>query len=318
MAKVYDLISRMVVSGSFYIVGSYDQDDLALFQQVTTSYNYDNPDHKQLTAVTVTDSEADTHVTKYEYAEDFANATDPNQFGSNLLRTDHRHSQVLRQTTEVGGSETQRVTTTYSNESGHILPQSTITYPDGLAAGESITTTYRYDDIGNIVYQQPENQQESAFIWGYNREYPIAQVMNAAETEVFYTGFEEDTQDVSTQARTGRQSHSGSYQVTLPSSGTYRLTYWRKPNGQPWQIETQTISASTTIGAANELIDDVRVYPSDALMTTFTYDPLYGRTSATGPDGMIHYQEYDDLGRLKLSRDHRGRIEQSYFYRYQQ
>ncbi len=318
-AKFYDIVSQWWHPTST-IVRQYDQDNPTQIQQTTTSYQYANADHKQLTLVSVTDSEDNNHITRYAYAEDFVDATDPNQFGSNLLRDSdtHMHSQVLRQTTEVGGSETQRVTTTYDDESGHVLPQSTITYPDGLAAGESITTTYRYDDIGNVVFQQPQDQQESAFLWGYNRQYPIAQVVNAKETEVFYTGFEEDTQDVSAEARTGRQSHSGSYQVTLPSSGTYRLTYWRKPNGQPWQIETQTISASTTIGATNELIDDVRVYPLDALMTSFTYDPLYGRTSTTGPDGMIHYQEYDDLGRLKLTRDHRGRIEQNYIYRYQQ
>ena len=318
LAKFYDVVSEWWYPTST-IVRQYKPNDNTDFQETTTTYEYGNADHYQVTQVAVIDSEGQNHITNYEYAEDFATATDPTQFGSNLLRDDniHMHSQVLRQITEVDGIETQRVTTVYDNTSGHVLPAQTTTYPSGFAAGNSITAEYNYDQQGNLIHQRGEGDRSTAFLWGYNHEYPIAEVANARQDEFRYTGFEEEVQNVSTDARTGQQSYNAQYTAQLPGSGTYWLTYWQKTGGE-WTYVSQTISEDTLIGGAGTLIDDVRVYPLDALMTTYTYDPLYGRTSTMGPDGMIHYQEYDELGRLKLTRDHRGRIEQSYFYHYQQ
>jgi YD repeat-containing protein len=229
------------------------------------------------------------------------------------------HSQVLRQITEVGGVETERIITTYSNESGHVLPKEVTSYPDGFNTGESIATTFTYDNQGNVIYQKTGNDLSVSYLWGYNGEYPIANVINANQNEFFYTGFEEDVQSVdNTIARSGKQSYIGVYQVILPSPGTFRLTYWLKEGSTDWVFRSRIISENTLIGGTTDHVDDVRVYPADAFMTSFTYDPLIGQTSVADPSGMIRFLEYDGLGRLKLIRDHQGRIEQSFLYRFQQ
>jgi YD repeat-containing protein len=62
--------------------------------------------------------------------------------------------------------------------------------------------------------------------------------------------------------------------------------------------------------------DDIRIHPSDAVMNTYTYDPMIGVTSVSGPNNTPTTYEYDDFGRLELIRDSDGNILQSYEYHY--
>lgn len=54
-----------------------------------------------------------------------------------------------------------------------------------------------------------------------------------------------------------------------------------------------------------------------ALVSTYTYSPLVGITSETDTNGKTTYYEYDPLGRLKLAKDHNGKILKQYDYQYQ-
>lgn len=63
---------------------------------------------------------------------------------------------------------------------------------------------------------------------------------------------------------------------------------------------------STDYGAA--FVDEIRFHPSDALMTTYTYDPVFGSTSISDPTGMTLKYEYDKLGRLITETDQQGNI----------
>jgi hypothetical protein len=49
--------------------------------------------------------------------------------------------------------------------------------------------------------------------------------------------------------------------------------------------------------------DDLRFYPSDAFMTTYTYEPLAGFSSVTTPNNQSVWYEYDLLGRQTITRD---------------
>ncbi|MFQ8806290.1 MAG: RHS repeat domain-containing protein [Alistipes indistinctus] len=69
-----------------------------------------------------------------------------------------------------------------------------------------------------------------------------------------------------------------------------------------------------TIGEENAYVDEVRVYPQDARMTTYTYLPGIGMTSQTDPNGHTVYYRYDALGRLSAIRDNERRLLKSYQY----
>lgn len=82
-----------------------------------------------------------------------------------------------------------------------------------------------------------------------------------------------------------------------------------------------TLAANATVqltSSQDKLVwlDELRLYPVGARLTSYTHDPLAGITSQTGPDGRTVFYEYDGLGRLVRTRDEQGRIlsQQQYHY----
>ena len=75
-------------------------------------------------------------------------------------------------------------------------------------------------------------------------------------------------------------------------------------------------SSVTVSGAVT--IDELRLYPSDAQMTTYTYMPLVGMTTSCDVSNRISYYEYDVMRRLKDLKDQDGNIIKTYDYHYQQ
>jgi len=66
-------------------------------------------------------------------------------------------------------------------------------------------------------------------------------------------------------------------------------------------------------------LDDIRDNSvlDNAMITTFTYDPLIGVTSVTDPKGYAMYYEYDEFNRLKHVKDAANHIlsENQYHYK---
>lgn len=139
----------------------------------------------------------------------------------------------------------------------------------------------------------------------------------------FHTSFEEETSAVSQEAKTGIQSHIGMVSIPMPwTAGKYILSYWDKPSGSgTWTYHEQTLDltgtpADLTIGSSNNLIDEVRLYPVDALMTSYTYGPGLNMTSKCDERNRVIYYEYDDLQRLTTIRDNEKNITKTFDYNY--
>ncbi|MCD6067050.1 MAG: hypothetical protein K0S33_1876 [Bacteroidetes bacterium] len=64
------------------------------------------------------------------------------------------------------------------------------------------------------------------------------------------------------------------------------------------------------------LVDDIRFYPKEARMSSFTFAPLKGTTSMSDENSDAIFYEYDNFGRLKLVKDQFGRIVQKTEYNY--
>lgn len=135
--------------------------------------------------------------------------------------------------------------------------------------------------------------------------------------EFFYEGFEV-TGDGSATPFVGEKYKTGDYTVpfTIPNGRSYQVNY-RYLDGSVWKSISKAYTSNMTLDEGTA-IDEVRVYPVDALMSTYTYKPLIGMTSQTDPSGKTILYEYDSFGRLKLIRDQDKNVIKTIDYQFQQ
>lgn len=208
----------------------------------------------------------------------------------------------------------------------------------------------RYNSIGNIEQYHKADNTPYTYIWNYQNTLPVARVDNAAFADIAYTSFEGDgtgnwtvsssSRDIST-AVTGKQSFNmsnagagGLSKTGLRTAAKYTVSYWTKnatpftiagTQGVPakgrtingWTYYQHVITGQATISLnGSGLIDELRLYPVDAQMATYTYEPLVGSSSECDVRNEITYFEYDGLSRLKLVKDMDGKILKQYEYQY--
>ncbi|PSL41755.1 YD repeat-containing protein [Chitinophaga niastensis] len=212
-----------------------------------------------------------------------------------------------------------------------------------------------YDVKGNILQFEKNYDATHSYMWDYNSTYPIAEVINAAQSDVAYTSFEADNTGTwfflsginginvtDSTAPTGTKCYwigaQGRllyylYKTNLNSGVTYTVSYWSK-SGQysisgssnvktgrslnGWTYYEHLVSGVTEVDISGTgYIDEVRLYPSNAQMITYTYQPLKGITSKCDEKNQISYYNYDAFGRLKQIKDQDGKVLKFYDYQYQ-
>ncbi len=218
-----------------------------------------------------------------------------------------------------------------------------------------VTQTWdKHDDYSNVLQQKSSDGIISSFIWGYENTLPIAKVTGADKDQAFYTSFEdnyysnwyvdgEGSVSVSNFGKTGSRSFYGDNnsigRENLPR-GLYILSFWAHNNTtttirgnttvlSEYNDETSTngwkyfekkvrvtVTGNTLLLNVTGNIDELRLYPATAQMTTYTYDPLIGMTSKTDTNSIITYYEYDEFGRVKAVKDHHLDLREVYQYQY--
>jgi hypothetical protein len=204
---------------------------------------------------------------------------------------------------------------------------------------------------GRIIEQRLANREAHSIIWDNQYFYPIAEVANADYTDIAYCSFESyeqgnwhlsDTTLDRTFGLTGLQSYdlTSAKTITATVSGHsgYIVSYWSRGGSQTVQANgagiSATISGPTKNGwtyyehhlpagttsvqvTGSSTIDELRLYPLNAEMSTATYLPLIGMTSQCDINNKVVTYEYDGLIRLKDIRDQDGNIIKTMDYHYQ-
>jgi YD repeat-containing protein len=206
-----------------------------------------------------------------------------------------------------------------------------------------------YDNNSNLLQFKGRDGIDNAIIWGYNSMLPIASVQNSRYGQVAHTSFENEASkggwsyifDSSTinytDYKTGLNSFQGS-NITKSNLITdkYYVSFWAKPSGTnsgiitvngedhiissfDWEFyKIKLLSANAvSINLSGILLDELRLHPTDAQMTTYTHEPLIGLTSRTDFNGISTYYEYDSFGRLSRIRDNHRKLLQEIKYNYQ-
>jgi hypothetical protein len=210
----------------------------------------------------------------------------------------------------------------------------------------------QYDKFDNLILYQKNKDIPVSILWSYNYSLPVAKVLDAYPNQSAYNGFESidkcdwefDLKDImpSTEAIAGQKIIKLTSQLKKSNipSGNYNLTFWIKGNATPKISGKNLVISKTSFSALNSIqwrlcsyqlnyaaagdlmidpgisIDEIRLYPEKAQMTTYSYIPSYGINSVTNENNVTSYFEYDKLGRLILTRDFDKNILQFYQYHY--
>jgi YD repeat-containing protein len=306
-------------------------------------YN-ENNGHKQLTLIAAKNSENDSVFTQMTYPQDYADGTSG---ALDVMKSNHIVNQIVeklswQKTPSAQISLLSALKTDFRILSGETRPQSlkgarisvpvVTTNPRATAASlyEERLQYINYDDYRNLTEHALKDGTRISYVWGENGTVPIAKADHATATQIFHTSFEEDTQATTLYQRTGNKSkamNGGAYALPVSSvpalAGNYILSYWTKNGTSAWvyrEKNIQNYQPGNTMATdpVTGYLDEVRVYPQGAAMTTYTYEPLVGITSITDTNNVTVYFEYDGFNRLQCKRDQDRNILECYDYQYQE
>jgi len=110
-------------------------------------------------------------------------------------------------------------------------------------------------------------------------------------------------------------SYTSTSNIVSPASNANKWVLVEKDVDVPANVKEIWLRVDNN-STGSVWFDDLRLYPSDAQMTTYTYNPLIGMTSQSDVNNRINYYLYDGLGRLSSVKDKDGNIVKTYCYNY--
>jgi len=332
----------------------YDRNDPTKFVSILKSYSYE-PTKLLLTQTTSSRNqyEQSVTVTKYPFQYSPSASSTGNAKGIYLLNQKNIVSPVESYTYVQNLDNTnQRLTagniTTYKQNAANanqVVPDQVYIWESAMVqplsgyvstsvGTNSITmdTNYKarvnlasYDANGNVLQVAKTNDVFTSYQYGYNTALPVAEVTNAqnrsGNVEFMVENFEENNNanvvSNSSVAHSGNRYYNGAYTTSFvpPNARTYVVEYWYLSNGS-WQQTKVPYTGSGMVLNNGTAIDNVRIYPSDAQLKSYTHDPILGITSVINQAGLLKLYDYDNFGRLKRIRNEKGNVEKQFLYNY--
>lgn len=317
------------------------------YLEETEFFEYANMGHALPTKISSYKSDGSLDIINKYYPLDLT-LSGSEETARQFLVSGHINSPILKQQNVRGGNQVWMTKTSYNLfGNGLVLPRShwmqTLLNPI-----EEKLDFFKYNSNGKLIEQTKIADSKHVYVWDYRSKYPVAEVINADSVDVAFTSFEADgsgnwtigspTRNT-TNAITGINSYLLNSDISksgLNSTTTYIVSYWTRNkapftitgsiSGYPtkgktisgWTLYVHKVTGQTTITLGGSgLIDELRLYPANAQMTTYTYTPLVGMTSQCDVGNRITYYEYDGLQRLKRIRDQDYNILKTYEYQYQ-
>jgi hypothetical protein len=330
-------------------------------------YYYDNPTHKQVTRLHE-QGHGEVLRTKFKFPGDYpavAGAFPQELVKKNMVETIIEQQQLVSRDDGVrlvGGvyneygivsgqlkpSRLYQLTASVTDTAMTSLSGATMTVP---AAYTEALQFLEYTPQGQVASWKKSNDLKVSYLWDFEGRYPVAEVRNAASTDVAYCSFEWDgkgnwefsgpvdavtaniphgvkcyTLTPAKPLEKGSLTTNGVYRVTyLSNSGAYSITGATETvpvsvgeDVRGWRYYSHTIQVTGTRAGISGTgkIDEARLFPVGAEMTSYNYSPLVGMTERTDTNGEVQHFEYDALLRLRFTKDTRGHVLNRYYYHY--
>ncbi len=261
----------------------YDESDPLAYVDKISTYFHDNPDHLLTTSVETTNSDNEILKTEMQYAH---------ELNLSRLISENRIIEPIKTESfkkEQGSAVERKISATNTNFkdfNGLYLPE-IIQTSKGLDILKDRITYHRYDDKGNPLEVSRTDGPNVVYLWGYNKQHPIAKI----ESTLTY---DEINQDLNLK------------------EGFDFLTIQNKSN----EDNDNCGESNCKEEILREHLNAIRDNFPEAMVTTYTYDPLVGVTSITDPRGYTMTYIYDVFNRLQEVRDDKGNLITDYKYNY--
>lgn len=253
------------------------------FMETVTNYFYDNVKHLQLTRSETTDSKGNTANTKTYYPDDvneLVGLTIDEKNAIVQLNSDNMHRVAVPIQTEIdqnGKKNTQRIIFNDEKWPGLFVPEF-IQTSKGANVLENRVTFHQYDITKGLPMEfSRDGGIHTMYVWGYNDTQVIAKIENASY----------ETLTSAQQIAIDNAISSSDYDVWFPGEDDLR----------------------------SKLAILRQQFP-DAMVSTYTYDPLVGVTSMTDSKGLTSHYLYDDFQRLEYVMDDDGKVLSKNTYNY--
>jgi hypothetical protein len=223
--------------------------------KIVEQYRYDPRNRLEKTIVANSDGVNTTHQNIYPFSTD-------------MLAEKNMVADPVSRFTLRGSKEISRIQKNYPN--GSIYPSSVYTRTNGDNSTTVLEITYDlYDSKGNIRQFTPKDGVSTVYLWGYNYQYPIAEIKNATYSDV--------TQYVN---EINLNSIAGRDELTSADSTTIN------------NLRNQLPNAHITTYTYNPLIGIRTVIDFRNVKTKYFYDN-FGRLSAIKDDNDKIIESYE-------------------------
>ncbi|RZK22978.1 MAG: hypothetical protein EOO43_08995, partial [Flavobacterium sp.] len=333
-------------------ITTYDLDGIDPLVE-SKKYYFDNINHMQPTRIVTLNSAGDSLMTRLKYPRDFLNNTIS---GVDYLRGANILWNPVEEVTAVKKAGVFQLLSAdkkfFNISNGLVLNSST--YRLNTRAKLSPLSSYsendsrfvmeidykNYDEMGNITLYNNVEGPKNAIVWGYNQQYPIAEIVNCSNLDdIAFANFESENFQIykGNWNYTGLplfdNSSPGKDRVYPLSSGSinkifnqpgkkYILGYWYKQGSviivsggivsleqikntkNNWiYAEREITSSQSIIISGNGFIDEIRLHPLGSSMSTYSYSPSIGLKRVQDNRGSSISYEYDPEQRIKYIRD---------------
>ncbi|MDM1139757.1 hypothetical protein [Empedobacter sp. R132-2] len=153
-----------------------------------TNYNYDSPNHLQLTKQSTTNSKGETLTAEYQYPSDLISGYEQSPIMQEMVNRNMIATPVITKSKNGSTvlSEQRTLYKYFPTTNGNlILPEFVYAKKGATTTAVDRKITYNsYDNQGNLTQYTLENGLPVSIIWGYGGQYPIAKLEGVALSQI--------------------------------------------------------------------------------------------------------------------------------------